>query len=1180
MSKEIRLSPDQIRARDESGKNIIVSAAAGSGKTAVLSKRVCRYVLDGGDIDRLLIVTFTKAAAGEMRARIARELDAAARENPTERLKKQVLKAYSAQICTIDSFLGKLIKDHFEKLGVAPNYTMMDAVERELAESTVLADILEEKYRDMDEDFAQLDRLLGGDGENETLNLCIRQAYRAANAAAFPQQWMEYILSTYNDPEPWIRQACEETQIYLTDIEPIFTSILDHLSLSEAGQKTAELRYDLFKKVSLYCQNREWDNMCREMKNYLQSSSVRLSKPSQNELTFKTIHNLLKSLFEREIYQFSQTAVRSQLDQLKAPVRAIFDIVQKMRERLQQEMRRQNAYTFDEISHLALQLLVKDYDYKTHTYTCTETAEQLRADYDEIMIDECQDVNDMQNLLFESISNQNLFIVGDSKQCIYAFRGSNPDIFTKRKKEFFPIVLQTNYRSRQGILDFSNFIFERLMSEPVGGVDYNQSESLAFGGLYPPRKNPNENDVEICFYEAESTAATYLAANKQNQLKRLTQKVQSLLGQETITEKDGSSRSLRPSDIAILVRTNTAAETIETALTQAGIPAYAKSGSSFLDTTDVCSILAFLRVLDNPYDEIALFKTLTGRMFAISEQILAQIKAQNPQTNLYTALNEFIGAADQLESQNQIQSFLETIKKFRLMVQNMPLHTVVWQSYQIHQYLDKISCLPAGTLRRNALMQFYTFVLQYEQKLDRSLHRFLEFADRAKEEKTESEGAAPQGEFVKIMTMHASKGLEFPVCMIPFLEAPLQKRHGGKKEVKDLVTDSILGIATTLYDDKLFCKYNSFMFDLIQFKQQRTECAEALRLMYVAFTRAKEKLILFGTISRKKRENGFEEDAWGCYPFRPNKAGRVVYKAFHAQVLGCKSFLSYVLNPLAHHPSAKALCVPDPYPVQEALPITIDIKDEATILAEAENTVSEREQAQPSGDFLVSEQELDRRFQFRPQTRNHIPAKISVTELAKGLPEQPESLQLIPAETSTLVPAFLRTQELSGAQRGTAVHRFMAYADLSQDPEEQVQSLVEEGILTEEQKNVLPFDRIRTFQNSDLFARMQKAHRVLREEPFLVRVPASYYDATVTDAHAEIFLQGAIDALCEWDDGYELIDYKTDRATEEQLRERYHKQLEYYRLAVEKTFEKPVRKMFLWSFWLQRAIDLDNPPNK
>lgn len=1153
MSRKFELSAAQRRARDETGENIIVSAAAGSGKTAVLSKRVCRYICGGGDMDKLLIVTFAKAAAAEMRSRIAKELEQAHSQAPSKKLKKQVLKVYSAQICTIDSYMGKLVKEHFEKLNISPAYTMLDAVQTDVLENDILAEILEEHYKNMSPDFAQLADLLGGDGENETLNACILKTYAFLNSIPFPQKWMEYTLKTFDEPKIWIHNACTETKVVLKDFLQIFSDI----SASELMQKTefAEL-YNLVQTMDAACRQERWDDLCGAAQAAASLPTIRITKGSElPKMQYRAAWKLFKDFFSKEIYYFSEKDIVQQLESLKQPVRALFEIVTEIFNRAQEQMRRINAYSFSAVAQMATALLIRDYCYEDGSYALTDTAIQLKQTYDEIMIDECQDVNDLQSLFFEAISKNNLFIVGDSKQCIYAFRGSNPDNFSKRRQEFHNITLNTNYRSREGVLNFVNFLFERLMTTNVGGTDYDEKEKLYYSGIYPEISRP---DVQIRIVQAQDIRKK--TETSALQLSDTASKIKQLLQTEQITEKDGTLRPVRLSDIAILVRNNKEAEDAERALSAANIPAFAKSSGSFLTTIDAATVLTFLRVLDNPYDDIALFKTLTGRLFDIDENAIvnARLDFTEPRAALYRAICAYEGDA--------FREFLSAMQKFRILIQNMPLHAALWQIYSYNGYLDKITALPAGEIRRNNLLQLYDFVLRYEQLSSNSLHRFLKFTARAARSAKEIDGAAPRGEFVKIMTMHASKGLEFPICFLPCLDKNLRQ---GKDEVKDLNIDVKLGIGLIIKDQEGAYKYASFMHNLIHMREQRRETSENLRLFYVAMTRAREKLILTAAVSQKTLQtDAFENDFAKARRIKRGD-GTFYAKPITAAVLNASSFLDYIAISFSHHPNAGAFasCFGADYdPVCDVC---------VTVVQETEEHVTQIETPQLS----LPQAELQRRFDFRYPTMNNIPAKISVTELIKGYISDEDCVQLIPAEDQRSIPEFLSGKTPSGAERGTAIHKFMAAADLSKPVKEQI-ALLTDDVLTKEQAEVIPVRQIEQYQKSALCAMMLSAKHIFREQAFVIKIPASLYDRNAPDKTAQIFLQGAIDVLCEFDDHVVIIDYKSDRGIDEtEFVNRYTQQMYYYKTAAEKLFEKPVSDVYLWAFSLGHAIKLDIPQN-
>lgn len=1136
---------EQNKAIHQRDGSLLVSAAAGSGKTAVLTNRVVEYAAAGGSLDRLLVVTFTRLAASEMRERIGKLLSTADFKDK-DSLRRQKLLLYKAKISTIDSFFGEIVRENFKTLGISPDFRMLDDAEYGFIKSDVLSSILDGCYKNYPDGFSELLRLFGGEGENEELAKQINALYVFLQSLPFPEEWTKKQKESYSDPEKWLSEACADVLPDFEEYLRIYNEILDDNPFSEKETVIVEEERDFIGDIITHLENYDWNSAQRTISLFTFKKSPPCQAKDRTKQKYKTFRNMLKTYIAKPLFSMNGNVLRSDLEEVKAGIFSLIDITHEYIAGVSAEMKRRNAYSFDAIARFALELTVRVNE--NGEKEITDYAKKLAQSFDEILIDEYQDVNDLQECFFTSISQNNCFAVGDIKQSIYMFRQANPDNFA-RKLEVLPVIyLNRNFRSRKGILDFCNFIFSRLFSERTGGMEYGSSEALYEGAEYP---ESDSADVEIHLLADSDEEDNY-----ETQARFCARKIKQMVNSELTVSFP--TRKVDFSDFAIIIRDRKNLAEYERIFFEEGVPCFGSGGGTFLDAPETSTVFAFMKAIDNPYDDLSLFASMFSPIGGFSADETGKIKIINKNAPLYTNLTE---AA---KTDSHAAEFLAFFTKMRLLARNLPVHSLVREIYDRTGYPSFIQALPLGYLKKERLMSFYAFSRSFSESKGGSLYEFIKFTENAAETgSVKTAEGMPSGNFVKIMTIHASKGLEFPIVILP----QLNKNINYKSLREPLIIDIDAGLATKMRDKEMIFEKTTFMRELVARKKKRKELSETLRLLYVAFTRAREKLILVSG-GEKYGEELFYEHSLFC----SNGIVSAV-KTYDTQ-----SPEDLMLDCLTCHPMCREL-------ITEFSDVAQDEHEKVDVFINEpvpeDSAESDRE---TDFDIPITEEELARRC-LPPKRQARIPAKISVSELIKNRFEDKESEKLIKENSSEpqemRMPAFIsENSELHGAQAGTAMHLFISLADLTQPVENELERLVKGKYIAENQAEVIRKNsrRIAALQKSGLFAKMMSAEKIRKEEYFVVRMPAKEYSPEA-DEKEEILLQGAIDVLCEYADGLIIIDYKTDRATKAELVSRYRQQLEYYAYAAQKSFAKPVKEIYLWSFYLSESIKIGGENN-
>lgn len=1146
-------TPQQEQAIFEKGKNLLVSAAAGSGKTAVLSARAVEFVKAGGSLSRLLIVTFTRAAAAEMKKRISARLSDEYHLQPSAHLKKERLGVSGARISTIDSFYASLLRQNFQKAGISPDFTVISSSEYESVSSAVMEKLLEERFSDYGKGFGDLLALLGGEQNSEAVSEAVRTLYGYLRSVPFPRQWMQRQLEKYRDPSYYIREACRLESGMLKEIRDVFRSVLDSGCFSGKGEATVREEYGLISRLLESLEAGDWDGACRELEEKPLSTAARTSKDDPEQQRYKVFRAQLKKYCEQEIFRIRTSDVTEEAERQLPQIEAFFAFVTDYSEELDRRFRRLGRFPFDFISQTALGLLISDYDHDTGAFVRTPLAEELADSVDEIMIDEYQDVNDVQDLTFRAITRTegNVFAVGDVKQSIYRFRRANPRNFLRRMREDSLISLNRNFRSRKGILDFINFLFEGLFSDYLCDMTYTDSESLVCGRTGTEDK-PEEPPVELLLADSETSAERKDTDERLAEEAAVTAvRIRELLRNGRIPAEEGGERMIRPGDIAILLRNTSGGRAVcfEKTLRDAGLPVSATGKGSFWDSVEVGVVSALLNIIDNPYDDLSFFAVMFSDLYSFSADLIARIRIGSREDGkgrpFYDACRDYA----EKTGNEKCRKLLDDLERYHLLSRSFSPERLIRQIYTDTGFPDRVSCLEEGRVRRENLMAFYNFAVARSKNTAVGLHSFLTVAAAAREnaEKRDEEEASP--DCIRIMTVHASKGLEFPVCFLACIDGKLNTDDITKG---NLFSDEKLGFSAYLRDREMRYQMTTFPREVMRLNEKRNFIAEEMRVLYVALTRAREKLILvtsadkLGKLEEEATLSGEKTVPAAYYLLK----GEIRLLHFLCPRLACCSCLELLRN------GESGVCA-------DGTGISV------RFMTERPETV----ELQAEEKIRLTDPELSQRLQpGRETVLSEVPAKLSVTELIKGFYRDGDEKELIRPEVTVRKPAFLSARSLTAAQKGTALHSFFRYADLATDPAAELRRLVDGGYLTPEEGACIDLGKVGSFRTGKIYEMMQTADEVRKEEEFIVSLPASLYDRRVTDG-STFLVQGAIDLLLIRNGEAVIVDYKTDFASEEELLDRYLKQLYLYKLAAEPITGLPVTGLWIWSFHLSEAID-------
>lgn len=1271
----MKFTPEQQRVIELHNSNILVSAAAGSGKTAVLVERIIRMICDGehpADIDRLLIVTFTNAAAAEMRERIAAGITARLETDPgNEHIQKQSALLHNAQITTIDSFSLFLIRNHFNEIGLDPDFRVADEGEIKLLQQEVLAQLLEDAYAgqfvpEAPEQFHACVEYFCPGGRESVLEQHILNLSRYAGSFPWPAEWLEERKNDYaaGDMEALVHSDYGQ---YLTErVNRTVEGCLEKLREVKRLCELPDGPYMYGELTEAEIEQLERLTSCKDLEEQaakvptvtfgrLPSKKDDSVDPAKRELA-KAIRNSVKDTLSDLSESYFKTPLELAVEQGKAcrePLRILLDLVLEFDRRLLAAKQERHLIDFSDMEHYALQILLKrekveetgsigtDRAKTKYRIVPSDVAMEYRQYFQEILIDEYQDSNLVQEYLLSAISGEaeghyNRFMVGDVKQSIYKFRLARPELFLEKYDiyqetgDLCRIDLAKNFRSRIQVVDAVNDVFSRIMSREIGGIAYDDKAALYPGAVYPAQEDPAYGSELLLIRKPEKGEREESGIGEQHaegagvlvdydnvrQLEALAiaARIKQLKGSLQVMEKSaGELRPVRYSDMVILLRTTSGwDEEFKKILEQQGIPVYITSKTGYFGALEVQELLQFLRVLDNPRQDIPLFGVMQSVFGGFTQEEIAQIRSggeghSRKRMTLYEALKEVAqsgrtveegeeisageSAGEEAELSQKADTFLQRIGHYRDLTPFTSIRDLLQRILDDYDYLNYVTALPAGSKRRANVEMLLTKASAFEKTSYFGLFHFIRYMEQLEKydvDYGEADTLDENADVVRIMSIHKSKGLEFPVVFV----SGLSKRFNMQDANQSLIVDMDLGVAVDYVDSVRRIKNKTLRRAVLSAKMKEDNLAEELRVLYVALTRAREKLILTSVLEKA-------EEKWELSQMTGQE------KLTYLDFCEAGSYMDFLLPILPKTGIAVKTLRTEDLAVEELREQLRmgDRREQLRLIACGETPLT--------GDPEENERKLMHlrerfAYQYPHPGLQKLYTKTTVSELKiAAMAEKDEAAfhTFEEKEVVPYIPGFRREQEkVSGAVRGNAFHRVMELLDFMYvfvesglfekcpgDYEtyrkrldvERLKNRLEEFLqretislrLTEEYAKAVSLPKILNFLEQELAYRMWRAQEqglLYREQPFVLGIDAKRLDPDLPEGE-KVLIQGIIDVFFIEDGEIVLLDYKTDVIDSlEALWNRYNVQIQYYEEALTKLMQMPVKERILYSFYLEK----------
>ncbi len=1182
---------EQKEVIETRGKNLLVSAAAGSGKTAVLVERILSLITDEEhpvDVDRLLIATFTKGAAGEMKERIGKALSLRLLEDPdNEWLKRQEALLPRAQITTIHGFCLYVIRNYFHTIDLNPNFRIADEGEMQLLKQDTAEALLEEAYEEKSPEFLRFVERYGSGNKGSGIPELILKLYEYAVASPRPVRWLKDCEAMYDLPQDASYADFRGAREMRKELVLVVQDCLDQLgkAMTLASLPGGPGAY---KDVLLADQEQLLAlTACKTLGEFeesiLECSFGRLPSRRSKAMAgaeealcdqVMELRNGVKDTIKGLVKQYFSLPEELLMEHMRSTgesVKVYIKLTLRFMERLEEKKRKKNLLDFSDQEHLALRILTREED---ETLVPSETADLFADYFAEIMVDEYQDSNLVQEAILESIcaarrGRQNRFMVGDVKQSIYRFRQAEPGLFLEKYgryedgEEGIRIDLHRNFRSRETVLSPVNEVFGRIMRRELGGVEYDEAAALKAGASYPEYEDCQAKLLLLSQEEWEELRSESGFTRQEAEAHLIADEIRCMLQKDQVTE-DGKLRLVRPGDIVILLRTMSGwSETFVRVLQEAGIPASAQSRTGYFETLEVETLLSYLRVLDNPTQEIPLAAAMHGMLGRFSSEEMAEIKAAYPKESYGAACRQYAKEGPREVLRDRLLEFYGQVEHYRELAAFCSMQELLWQILTKTGFLDQVRAMPAGEQRLANVEMLLQKAQDYEKISYHGLFHFIRYIERLQKYQMDFGEADISGtakEAVRIMSIHHSKGLEFPVVFA----AGMGKSFNRQESRDKAVLSSRYGIGLDYVDLEQRMRCPTILKRFIRRQNLLDSLGEELRILYVAMTRAKEKLILTG-MAKEKLLTLIEKGTAG------------EEKCSFLELSGAESCLFWILSGRNQTQSSiHAELVSLKELIQRAVKQQVR---QALTREETEKVIFFR----AKDEKLY--QEIDRRLSWKYpwDTEKKTKQKYSVTELKK-LRMQEESdngEELYPeSDLIPLIPQFVEKREdAGGAARGTVYHTIMECMDFGRvtelsDVEEELNRLVTEGRITKEELSVVKKKDFLTFAGTPLARRMLDAKErgvLYQEQPFVIGLPGSEFPEA--DPEETVLVQGIIDAFFYEEDQVVVVDYKTDRTSRPgDLSRRYHAQLQYYDRALQMLTGKPVKERLIYSFYFGKVM--------
>lgn len=1168
---------EQQAAIDKKGSNILVSAAAGSGKTTVLVARIIKKIIEQKvDIDKLLIVTFTSAAASEMKERLLNALYKNVRENPNdENLQRQINLINKAHISTISSFCLDVIRNNFYETELSANCRVADENEIQIMKEDAIEEVFESKYESEDKDFMNLLNYYTTYKDDQPLKDLVFKIYEFITSVPFPEKWLNDAVEDYNienqdfGDTKWgkilIDYASKQTNDGIKNLtlaknmlEGIPNLVEFHEVVAKAIYSLKMIDFSRWDTAYLYTQNMEWIDWPRKRK--FDEGEKELKEKA------KLIRDEVKKNLTKIYGDWFSKGSAENIDEIKKmyPVLlAIKNLVFEFEKEFSKRKRDKNIIDFTDIEHYALKLLVNEDGSKT------EIAKKY--DFEEILIDEYQDSNLVQESILSSVSNgHNIFMVGDVKQSIYRFRQARPELFLEKYKtyslvdvdaqdelhESTKIQLYKNFRSRKEVLDFTNIIFQNIMSTNLGEISYEKDEYLNLGASFEEPKvsckpemyvieTKDDEDANDDYEETEKEIVT----NAVLEARLLCQKIKEL-----------KEQGVPYRDMAVLMRSpSNVAPIYEKEMVEQNIPAFTDTASEYLESIEIDTIISLLKIIDNPLQDIPLITVLRSPIGGFTDNDLIEIRLLDRENNFYYAVLEAQKEdnKEQIGEKlfNKVNDFMSMLNRFKQYEKENALDELIWKIYSETGYYHYVRLMPNGKLRQANLRKLFEKAKDYEKISFKGLFNFITFIEKVASKKSSNMSAAKiigeNEDVVRLMSIHKSKGLEFPVVFV----CNVGKKFNEQDLREKITLDQDMGMGVNFVGDGI--EYSTLTKSAINIKGKKEMLSEEMRILYVALTRAKEKLVVIGTDkeARKKLEQKYEEIEKFHGKDRPSKLNENLVGKFN-------KYLDWIELVYAYNPDMN-------------LSVQIINKEElnATEKEEVEEQKVDLNKKIDENKYQKVKDLLEWQYDGEDEA---IPTKTSVTAIKNRklkieddvvIEEEFENAENKKVELEKLEDLIIsdEAKDLAPNEKGTLIHLAMQKLE-----DTNYEKMIDSLNVEQYKKDFLHAskDVFEKYIGSDLFKDLQDAKEVCKEMPF-------YMNVKYKDTNENILLQGVIDLYyISKDDKLVLVDYKTDRNTNEiELKARYENQLDMYKLALKKALNREVDKTCIYSTYLNKIVE-------
>ena len=1184
---------EQLSAITQKGNNILVAAAAGSGKTTVLVERIIRKIInDNVDIDKILVVTFTNAAASEMRERILTALYKQIDEDPlNQRLRKQIVLLNKASICTIDAFCLDIIRNNFFEIGASSNFRIADNTELELLKQEAIEETFEELYLENDDEFNKLIELYAGYKDDENLKNIILKIHNYIQSAPFPEDWLEEQIEKFNMSNIEDFSQTEWGKIILKNFRD---EVLNSIQILESSKHQLDMITELSKFSLVVADDinqlkfleQNWDNWERayEIANNLKFKTWPTDKKVVSNLkedTKKARDNVKKRISKAvsQTFIYNTEEAVEDINAMYPILKKIKDVTLKFMEKFSEKKSNKNIMDFSDIEHYALKILLKKDE--NGIYQKTEVAKKYEEKFNEIAIDEYQDSNLVQEYILTSISNgKNIFMVGDVKQSIYRFRQAKPELFLDKYQKYGlepneygqKIKLFKNFRSRENILDTTNLIFSDIMSADFGEIEYDESEYLNLGATYEEptenvefagkteldiidlKKEENEDGEEI-----EEDNSSELLEKTEIEAKFVANRIQKLIKSKyQVYDRKTGYRDITYKDIVILLRaTSNTANVFEKELLNLNIPVFSDQAENYLESIEIRTITSLLKIIDNPYRDIPLVTVMRSIIGDFTDNELIEIRLTQNEGYFYNSLKE-AKASPKIDGKlkEKVINFLDKLNKWREEERYLPLNEFIQKIYEETDYYNYVRLMPNGQVRKANLKMLLDRAKDYEKISFKGLFNFIRYLEKVKSSNSDLSSAKVIGEnenVVRIMSIHKSKGLEFPVAII--------SRTDKKFNQKDL-NESILlhqdigfGMQYINYDRKI--EYTTATKEAIKIKTKEESIAEEMRILYVALTRAKEKLIITGVENDFTKSIEQKKELLEIYEKENDKINHLVLKKY-------LSYLEWIELVYLNHQ---------------------DIENQITLnkIAKKDVLKAEENQEEQEKKNIELPEKIDYEkineilnWQYKYKEMTNIQSKMSVTKIKELKNNETQKQQHI-----EIKPKFMLDKtKVSSAERGTIIHLILQKLDFTKEYSKEelaqfVNNLCTKNIITQIQKDSINIEKIYQIINTQFIKNLKNAKEIKKETPFYTYINTK--EIYNTQNSENILVQGIIDLYyINQQNEVILVDYKTDyvEGSGEELIDKYKVQLEIYKKALEESLKEKVKHVYIYSIYLNKEIEI------